>query len=75
MVGKEDYERAVAQFTQAINSTGNPKLKEIAQYDRGTSYSRLERYAQAAEDLRVLVDSADERIKMRPEDVGISYLA
>ena len=74
-VGKEEYERAVAQFTQAINSTGNPKLKEIAQYDRGTSYSRLERYAQAAEDLRVLVDSADERIKSPAQKMlGLAYL-
>ena len=74
-VGKEEYERAVAQFTQAINSTSNPKLKEIAQYDRGTSYSRLERYAQAAEDLRVLVDSADERIKSPAQKMlGLAYL-
>ena len=74
-VGKEEYERAVGQFTQAIHSTGNPKLKEIAQYDRGTSYSRLERYAEAAADLRVLVDSADERIKSPAQKMlGLAYL-
>ena len=74
-MGKEEYARAVDQFTQAINSTDNPKLKEIAQYDRGTSYSRLERYAEAAEDLRVLVDSANERIKSPAQKMlGLAYL-
>ncbi len=74
-VGKEEYERAVNQFTQAINITGNPKLKEIAQYDRGTSYSRLERYAEAEEDLRVLENSADEKIKSPAQKMlGIAYL-
>jgi|GEM_PF-574293 tetratricopeptide (TPR) repeat protein len=74
-VGMEDYDRAVVEFTQAIETTPNPVLKEIAYYDRGTSYSRLERYDEAVQDLKGLVDSANERISGPAQRMlGLAYL-
>ena len=73
--GKQRYERAVEAFTQTIALTSDPALVEIARYDRGTGYSRLERYAEAEKDLRVLVESGNERIRGPAQKMlGLAYL-
>jgi tetratricopeptide (TPR) repeat protein len=74
-VGKENYLSAVEAFSQTIETTPDPILREIAQYDRGTSYSRLEQYAEAARDLAVLVGSDNERIRVPAQKMlGMAYL-
>ena len=73
--GKQRYERAVEAFTRTIALTADPALVEIARYDRGTGYSRLERYAEAEKDLRVLVESGNERIRGPAQKMlGLAYL-
>ncbi len=73
--GRQDYEPAVEAFTRTIALTADPALVEIARYDRGTGYSRLERYAEAEKDLRVLVDSGNERIRGPAQKMlGLAYL-
>ena len=74
-VGLQQYERAVAEFTRAIETTPHADLKEIAYYDRATSYSRLERYDKAVRDLGNLVDSKNEKISGPAQRMlGLAYL-
>ena len=73
--GQQEFERAVEAFTRTIALTADPALVEIARYDRGTGYSRLERYAEAEKDLRVLVESGNERIRGPAQKMlGLAYL-
>lgn len=73
--GRQEYERAVEAFTQTMALTADPALVEIARYDRGTSNSRLERYAEAEKDLSVLVESGNERIRGPAQKMlGLAYL-
>lgn len=73
--GKENYVLAVDAFTQALSIAHDPAVKEIALYDRGTSYSRLDRYEEAERDLSALVNSTNERLRGPAQKMlGICYL-
>ncbi len=74
-VGNEDYSRAIDAFSSTLDISSEPLLQEIARYDRGTSYTRLEMYAEAVEDLRLLADSENERIRGAVQRMlGMAYL-
>ena len=74
-IGKGQFDQAVDAFSQTIETTPDPMLREIARYDRGTSYSRLQRYAEAALDLQALVNSENERIRGPAQKMlGMAYL-
>lgn len=74
-LGKEEYGLAVEAFTQAIDTTRDPALKEIAQYDRGMSFSRIDRYEEAERDLRALANSENEKLREPAQKMlGMAYL-
>jgi tetratricopeptide (TPR) repeat protein len=74
-VGKQDYTLAVDAFSKTIGVSADPLLREIARYDRGTSYTRLERYVEAVDDLKILSDSDNERIRGAVQRMlGMAYL-
>ncbi|HIE69525.1 MAG TPA: tetratricopeptide repeat protein, partial [Planctomycetes bacterium] len=74
-IGKGQFDFAVDAFFETIETTPDPLLREIARYDRATSYSRLERYAEAAGDLKALVNSENERIRGPAQKMlGMAYL-
>ena len=74
-IGKGQFDFAVDAFSETIETTPDPLLREIARYDRATSYSRLERYAEAAGDLKALVNSENERIRGPAQKMlGMAYL-
>lgn len=75
LVGQENYEAAVAAFSQTIETATDPVLREIARYDRATSYSRMSQYAESAQDLEVLAASDNERIRISAQKMlGMAYL-
>ena len=74
-VGKQDYSNAIDAFSNTLRVSSDPLLQEIARYDRGTSYTRLEMYAEAVEDLKLLTASENERIRGAVQRMlGMAYL-